>query len=53
MKITRRLGTTHPPVCTRVFWRLVPIAPMLGMSEETNAKVMTAALRLLHKLGRA
>jgi acyl-CoA reductase-like NAD-dependent aldehyde dehydrogenase len=33
--------------------RLVPIAPMFGMSEETNAKVMTAALRLLHKLGRA
>jgi succinate-semialdehyde dehydrogenase/glutarate-semialdehyde dehydrogenase len=33
--------------------RLVPIAPVLGMSEETNAKVMTAALRLLNKLGRA
>ena len=33
--------------------RLVPIAPMFGMSEETNAKVMTAALRLLNKLGRA
>lgn len=33
--------------------RLVPIAPMFGMSEETNAKVMTTALRLLNKLGRA
>ena len=33
--------------------RLVPIAPMFGMSEETNATVMTAALRLLNKLGRA
>ncbi|KRE93013.1 succinate-semialdehyde dehydrogenase [Nocardioides sp. Soil774] len=33
--------------------RLVPIAPMLGMSEETNAKVLTASLRLLNKLGRA
>jgi acyl-CoA reductase-like NAD-dependent aldehyde dehydrogenase len=33
--------------------RLVPIAPMFGMSEETNAKVMTAALRVLNKLGRA
>lgn len=33
--------------------RLVPIAPMLGMSEETNARVMTSALRLLNKLGRA
>ena len=28
-----------------------PIAPMLGMSEETNAKVLTASLRLLNKLG--
>jgi succinate-semialdehyde dehydrogenase/glutarate-semialdehyde dehydrogenase len=33
--------------------RLVPIAPMFGMSEKTNAKVMTAALRVLNKLGRA
>ena len=33
--------------------RLVPIAPMFGMSEETNAKVMTGALRLLNKLGLA
>ena len=33
--------------------RLVPIAPMFGMSEETNARVMTGALRLLKKLGRA
>ncbi len=33
--------------------RLVPIAPMMGMSEERNAQVMTAALRLLNKLGRA
>ena len=33
--------------------RLVPIAPMFGMSEETHAKVMTASLRLLNKLGRA
>ena len=33
--------------------RLVPIAPMFGMSEETNATVMTAVLRLLKKLGHA
>ncbi len=33
--------------------RLVPIAPMLGMSEQTHAKVMTSALRVLNKLGRA
>ncbi len=33
--------------------RLVPIAPMFGMSEETNARVLTASLRLLNKLGRA
>ena len=33
--------------------RMVPIAPVFGMSEKTNAKVMTAALRLLNKLGRA
>jgi hypothetical protein len=31
--------------------RLVPIAPMFGMSEETHAKVMTRALRVLNKLG--
>ena len=33
--------------------RLVSIAPMMGMSEETHAMVMTASLRLLNKLGRA
>lgn len=33
--------------------RLIPIAPMFGMSEETNAKLQTAGLRLLKKLGRA
>ena len=33
--------------------RLLPIAPVLGMSEETNARLMTGALRLLNKLGRA
>lgn len=33
--------------------RLLPIAPVLGMSEQTNAAVMTRALRLLNKLGRA
>jgi acyl-CoA reductase-like NAD-dependent aldehyde dehydrogenase len=33
--------------------RVVPIAPMFGMSEETNAKVLTTSLRLLNKLGRA
>ncbi|WP_322921202.1 succinic semialdehyde dehydrogenase [Nocardioides renjunii] len=33
--------------------RLVPIAPVLGMSEEVNARVMTSALRLLRRLGRA
>ncbi len=33
--------------------RLVRFAPMLGMSDETYAKVMTANLRLMNKLGRA
>ncbi len=33
--------------------RLVPIAPMFGMTEEANAKMLTASLRLLNKLGRA
>jgi acyl-CoA reductase-like NAD-dependent aldehyde dehydrogenase len=33
--------------------RLVPIAPFLGMSDETYAKVMTVSLRLLNKLGKA
>ena len=33
--------------------RLVRFAPMLGMSDETYAKMMTAQLRLLKKLGRA
>ena len=33
--------------------RLVRIAPMLGMSDAAFAKVMTASLRLLKKLGRA
>jgi succinate-semialdehyde dehydrogenase/glutarate-semialdehyde dehydrogenase len=33
--------------------RVVPLAPMLGMSDELYAKVMTANLRLLKKLGRA
>ncbi len=33
--------------------RLVRFAPMLGMSDETYAKVMTAQLRLMNKLGRA
>ena len=33
--------------------RLVRFAPMLGMSDETYAKVMTANLRLMKKLGRA
>ena len=32
--------------------RLIRIAPMLGMSDELYAKVMTANLRLLKKLGR-
>ena len=32
--------------------RVVRFAPMLGMSEETYAKVMTANLRLMRKLGR-
>ncbi|RYU15628.1 succinic semialdehyde dehydrogenase [Nocardioides iriomotensis] len=31
--------------------RLVRLSPMLGMSDETFAKVMTANLRLLNKLG--
>jgi succinate-semialdehyde dehydrogenase/glutarate-semialdehyde dehydrogenase len=33
--------------------RLVRFAPMLGMSDETYAKVMTAQLRFLNKIGRA
>ena len=32
--------------------RLIRFAPMLGMSEPTYAKVMTASLRLMRKLGR-
>ncbi len=32
--------------------RLVRFAPMLGMSDETYAKMMTANLRLMHRLGR-
>jgi succinate-semialdehyde dehydrogenase/glutarate-semialdehyde dehydrogenase len=33
--------------------RLIRFAPMLGMSDEAYAKVMTANLRLMKKLGRA
>ncbi|ANH36777.1 Putative succinate-semialdehyde dehydrogenase [NADP(+)] 2 [Nocardioides dokdonensis FR1436] len=33
--------------------RLVRLAPMLGMSDETYARVMTAQMRLMKKLGRA
>ena len=33
--------------------RLLRFAPMLGMSDETYAKVMTANLRIMKKLGRA
>ncbi|GAB2886411.1 succinic semialdehyde dehydrogenase [Nocardioides pacificus] len=33
--------------------RLIRFAPMLGMSDSTYAKVMTANLRLMKKLGRA
>ena len=33
--------------------RVVRFAPMLGMSDETYAKLMTANLRLMKKLGRA
>ncbi|WP_193613913.1 succinic semialdehyde dehydrogenase [Nocardioides lijunqiniae] len=33
--------------------RLIRFAPMLGMSDETYGKVMTANLRLMKKLGRA
>jgi succinate-semialdehyde dehydrogenase/glutarate-semialdehyde dehydrogenase len=32
--------------------RLVRFGPMLGMSDQTYAKIMTANLRLMHKLGR-
>ena len=32
--------------------RLVRFAPMLGMSDKTYARVMTANLRLMNKLGR-
>ena len=33
--------------------RLIRFAPLLGMSDEPYAKVMTVNLRLLKKLGRA
>lgn len=33
--------------------RVMPIAPVFGMSEKANAKVLTASLRVLKKLGRA
>ena len=33
--------------------RLIRFAPMLGMSDETYAKVMTANLKFMKKLGRA
>ncbi len=33
--------------------RLIRFAPMLGMKDETYAKVMTAQMRLMKKLGRA
>ena len=33
--------------------KLIRFAPMLGMKDETYAKVMTANLRLMKKLGRA
>ena len=33
--------------------RLIRIAPMLGMSDETYARVMTAQMRVMKKLGRA
>lgn len=33
--------------------RLMRIAPMFGMSQESHARVMTAGLRLMNKLGRA
>ncbi|MGN0063956.1 MAG: succinic semialdehyde dehydrogenase [Nocardioides sp.] len=33
--------------------RVLPIRPVLGMSEESYAKVMTTALRVLKKVGRA
>jgi acyl-CoA reductase-like NAD-dependent aldehyde dehydrogenase len=32
--------------------RLIRLSPMLGMSDRTYAKIMTANLRLMHKLGR-
>jgi succinate-semialdehyde dehydrogenase / glutarate-semialdehyde dehydrogenase len=33
--------------------RLIRFAPMFGMSDETYAKVMTAGLRVMKRLGRA
>lgn len=33
--------------------RLVPIAPVMGLSEERHAKFMSMSLRVLNKLGRA
>ena len=33
--------------------RLLPLAPVLGMSDERYAKVMTASMRLMKKMGRA
>ena len=32
---------------------MIRLGPMLGMSDEPYAKVMTAQLRLMKKLGRA
>ena len=32
--------------------RLIRFAPMLGMSDQLYAKVMTANMRLMNKLGR-
>ncbi|WP_336275744.1 aldehyde dehydrogenase family protein [Nocardioides sp. B-3] len=33
--------------------RVVPIAPLFGMSEKSNAKALTIGLKVLKKLGRA
>ncbi len=33
--------------------RVIRLAPMLGMKHETDARLMSANLRLLKKLGRA
>ena len=48
-----RASTATPSRSRSATQRLIRFAPMLGMSDEPYAKVMTANLRLMKKLGRA